>query len=464
MQIDATIVFQKNWEAIHAVNEDGERLYKYIINEGSSRSSKTYSLIDCYDLYCRRYKDKRLTVWRDTKTDCVKTILNDTLKHLKKTGRYFKGLTHNKTNQILAYSTDSTFEIHGTDDDETVHGLTQDGAWLNEPYKISRETFDQIDQRTSDFIFIDWNPKKAHWIEDLKKDKRCIVIKSTFKDNPFCPAEQKAKILSYQPVKSSEVVELKLINENEAKSYHTVENPLSFTDKQLKELCRCIENERKNSANEFNWQVYGLGLKAERPNRIFKWEEIPLSDYLNIKTNETHYGVDWGTVDPWGIVEVKLYDGAFYVRQLNYLSENQWRDKMTATDRMQIEAEDTGKSNDQKTGIVKWLFSKLSIPFNSVIQCDSNRPTKILKLRSMGWEYSIAALKLPGSIIDGIDILNDIKVYYSSDSEELKHEQENYSRKVDRYGVVLEEPEDDNNHLIDPIRYIALYLRKKGIL
>jgi len=162
MKIKNTIVFQWNWEAIHAKNPDGSRKYRYIINEGSSRSSKTYSLIDCFDLYARNNRNKRLTTWRDTKTDAKKTILNDTLKRLKSTSRYKVDQIFNKTESIFTYKTDSTFEIHGTDDEETVHGLTQDGAWLNEPYKISKDTFDQIDQRTSDFILIDWNPKKSH--------------------------------------------------------------------------------------------------------------------------------------------------------------------------------------------------------------------------------------------------------------------------------------------------------------
>lgn len=159
--MDCTIVWQKNWEAINAVNPDGSRKYRYILNRGSSRSSKTFSLIDCYDLYARLNSDKRLTVWRDTKTDCRKTVLNDVLKRFKTTSRYKVGQEFNKTESIFTYSTGSTFEIHGTDDEETVHGLTQDAAWLNEPYKISRDTFDQIDQRTSDFVIVDMNPKRG---------------------------------------------------------------------------------------------------------------------------------------------------------------------------------------------------------------------------------------------------------------------------------------------------------------
>ena len=141
-------------------------------------------MIDVYDLIAREEENKRLTVWRDTKTDCKKTVLNDALKRLKVTGRYEIGQKFNKTESIFTYDNSSTFEIHGTDDEETVHGLTQDYAWLNEPYKISKDTFDQIDQRTSEIVFVDYNPKKGHWVDDLAKDPRTLVIRNNcFSEN-----------------------------------------------------------------------------------------------------------------------------------------------------------------------------------------------------------------------------------------------------------------------------------------
>lgn len=455
MNLKATIVFEKNWKAIHALDENGKRKYRYIINTGSSRSSKTISLIDCYDTYARSEHNKRLTVWRDTKTDCKKTVLTDALKHFKKTGRYKVNQEFNKTESILTYTTNSTFEIHGTDDEETVHGLTQDAAWFNEPYKISKDTFDQIDQRTSDFVIIDWNPKKDHWIDDLLKDERTIVIHSTFKDNPFCPEEQRLKILSYQSVKYSVVVTDGKLSEEEAKQYDCVINPFLFTEKEIKELLRCRINEEKNSASDYKWQVYGLGLKSERPNRIFRFTEISVDKYNEVNA-DVYTGVDWGAVDPWGIIDVKYYDGGLYVNERNYLSENKMREVLTPTELMQI---DQGED-----GIVTWFFKKLQIDKNREIVCDNNRPSKIIALRRAGWDYAIAAEKGQGSIIDGIDLLNGLKVYYTATSTNFKYEQENYSRKVDRYGVVEEEPEDANNHLLDPLRYVAQKLFKKGVI
>ena len=314
-----TPIYVVNWAAIHKT-VNGKRKYKYIINTGSSRSSKTYSLIDCFDRYARDNSNKRLTVWRDTKTDCKKTVLVDMLKHHKSTDRYQNGYFFNRTESIFYYSNNSTVEIHGTDDEETVHGLTQDAAWINEPYKISKDTFDQIDQRTSDFIFIDWNPKKDHWIDILSKQDNAIVLHSTYKDNPFCPPEQRIKIESYQPIKYTDVVLSGLIGVNDAKDYNLSKNTLHFTKPQLNELKRCISNEEKRTAETYKWEVYGLGLKGERPHRIFRFKEIPYSDYLKID-KPVIYGVDWGVVDPMGILEAKYYDGGLYLHELSYKSE-----------------------------------------------------------------------------------------------------------------------------------------------
>lgn len=462
--LKATPVFEKNWAAIHALTETGERKYKYIINTGSSRSSKTFSLIDCYDLYARSQYNKRLTVWRDTKIDCKATVGEDIAKHLKNTNRWRVGFKFMETTSEMNYlATGSEIQLHGTDDHLKVHGLTQDAAWLNEPYKISREVFDQIDQRTSDFIFIDWNPLRGHWIDDLQKDPRAIVIHSTFTDNPFCPDEQRRKILSYQPVSMCAIVLKKKLTEEEANVYDCAKNILNIKQWAIDELVRCKENEFKRSANKFNWEVYGLGLKSEKPHRIFHFEECSREVY-NKCPGKIYTGVDWGVVDPFAILDAKYYDGALYLDQRNYASENEIRATATTTELLQMSGMNGEGEDGKQQGLVKWLFGKLQIPYNREIVCDPNRQMKILGLRDAGWEYAIAARKPPGSIEDGIGLVNQLRVYYTPESLDLKYEQENYSRALDKQGKVLEEPEDINNHLMDDVRYIATHLEGEGII
>lgn len=477
----ATIVFEKNWNAIQKkctnckgtglVDNvscewcgDGETIgskgsgnyYRYVINVGSSRSSKTISLVQISDIYSRSNYSKRWTIWRNVKTDCKKTVLVDMLKMLKREGLYNLNQVFNKTESIFTYDTGSTVEIHGTDDEETVHGLTQDNAHLNEPYKISRSTFDQIDQRTSEFIFLDYNPKKGHWAEDLMKDKRAIVIHSTFKDNPFCPPEQRTKILGYQPLEMSNAVLEKKLTLTEAENYDISENKKELSDKELKELSRCKINHEKNSASSFNWKVYGLGLKSEKPNRIFtNWSKISKSEFDNLQT-ETYYGIDWGQVDPFGVVEIKYYDNSLYINELNYASENEIKGRLSI--------EELQKLHNEDEGIVSWLFNQINVNKESYLICDNNRPNKIKTLRLMGYDYSLIAPKGKGSIMDGIDIILNTKVYYTENSLNLEHEYEEYQYKTDRMGVLVDEPLDADNHLIDCIRYVALFLKNQQII
>lgn len=451
--MEATVVFAKIWSALNAREVDGSRKYNYIILEGSSRSSKTHSLLQVLYLYSFKNSGKRLTVWRETKKICKETVLNDMLKAYRGFENYSR-VFHHKTESFFLFPNRSMIELDGTDDEEKIHGYQGDVTWLNEPYKMGFETFNQLDMRTEDVVFIDWNPKKAHWIEKLKKDAKAITLHSTFRDNPFCPPKELYKILSYQPIRYSLAVQGGMMSELDARSYDLNTNPKLLTPGQLSELARCIENERKQSASEFNWQVYGMGLKAEKPNRIFRWTEIPLHEYQALDVPK-YGGVDWGAVDPMGVIEAKYYDGTLYLHELNYQSENEIRAGLDPKTLDNI-------LRDEDEGLIKWLFERIGMDRNIPIICDNNRPNKIKALRMIGFDYAVSCVK--GKVEDGIDLLNSIRVCYTHTSENIAYEQENYSRKVDRYGITMEEPEDLDNHTMDPARYIAEFLRSQGII
>ena len=420
---------------------------------------------------------KVTTVLRDTATDCRDIVetewvkwLGDPLSRVKqfedgeitqkelhqflKAEDLRKHFTENKTKHRWTFKHNgSCIRFTGLDDDDKVMGMTQNVCWVNEPYNFAHEVYKQLAQRTTDFLLVDWNPKKTHWLNEEQKKDTTIVLKSTFRDNPFCPKGSSDQILSYQPLNMCDAYSLGKIDQQELRTYDLIANPKGLTPYEIEEISRCRYNEDTGSASAYHWSVYGLGIGAERPNRIYHWNEITLEDYYKIDAKAYYYS-DWGAVDPWAIGELKYYDGGLYIRELNYESENQIRARLTVTEREIIGADDEG--------LVTWMFNKLNVPKDRHIICDTNRFLKIRALRLAGYEYAIGAIK--GKIIDGVDLLNNLKVFFTGDSANVKYEQENYSRSVDRYGIVQEEPEDVDNHHMDGVRYVATYLQAHGII
>lgn len=404
MMLKATKVFEKNYNAINEKNIDGSRKYKYIINTGSSRSSKTYSILQLFWITALTQPNKRLSIWRETKADTRMTILADLKKALPTLPNY-ENVIFNKTESIFTFPNGSTIEFMGSDEENRLHGFSGDIVLINEPYKFSKEAFDQIDMRTSDFLCVDWNPKTKHWIDDLSKQDNAIVIHSTYKDNPFIPLEQKKKILSYDP-----------------------SNPYNI---------------EQGTANNYLWQVYGLGLKAEKPNRIFKdWRIIPDSDFYNLKYT-SFYGLDFGLSAETAMIEVK-FDGDcnFFLHEILYKPMNLMKSSLAAE------------------------LENLNIPKHIEIISDSGNElnkSETIKLRNAGFNI-IQAKKGAGSIVKGIETINKNNIFYTKSSINLEDEYLNYSWRIYQ-GVTMDEPDTSTaDHLCDATKYCVEWLtRTRGM-
>jgi phage terminase large subunit len=86
---------------------------------------------------------------------------------------------------------------------------------------------------------------------------------------------------------------------------------------------------------------------------------------------------------------------------------------------------------------------------------DSAEPKSIREIQNQGWNI-YPANKGPDSIKSGIDVLQRYKINVTADSLNLIKELRNYKWKQDKDGKQLNEPIDHYNHLIDPLRYVAL--------
>jgi len=398
MSIKATPVFEKNWNALQSGN------YKYIINSGSSRSSKTFSILQIFWLIAWSKPRTKLAVFRNTKKDCKDTILQDMLKYYPTLPNY-NLISFNKTESVFSFPNGSAINIEGTDDELKVHGFHSDYLWFNEFYKMPKSTFDQLDMRCSNTVFMDYNPVGKLWSDDLVKQDNAILIHSTFKDNPFCPEEQKNKILSYDP-----------------------NNPY---------------NVEQRTADNYMWQVYGLGLKAEKPNRIFKgWKPIEANMFDTIPY-QSYYATDFGLSAPTANLEFK-FDGdkSFFFRERLYKPMNEM--KGTLVEELENIGTDKTKENICDSG-------------NEINQSESR------KLKNAGHNV-IPAKKGAGSISAGIETMQKCIIYYTKDSINLENEYENYSWRIYN-GMQMDEPEQNNeDHLLDCARMgVSWYVRTRNL-
>jgi len=389
----ATLVFEKNWDAL----QSGK--YKYIINSGSSRSSKTFSILQIFWLLAWSKPRTKLAIFRNTKKDCKDTILQDMLKYYPTLENY-NTIVFNKTESIFTFPNGSTINIEGTDDELKVHGYHSDYLWFNEFYKMPKSTFDQLDMRCSEIVFMDYNPVGRLWSDDLVSQDNAILIHSTFKDNPFVPLEQKKKILSYEPTEY---------------------------------------NIQQKTADAYMWNVYGLGLKAEKPNRIFKgWQTLSNADFEKLPYQK-RYGLDFGLSAPTALIAMKFdKDENYFFREILYKPLNEIK----------------GSLSDE--------FERLGIEKHKQIICDSGNELnkeESRKLKNAGYNV-IQAKKGSGSISAGIETMQKSKIHYTKESINIEQEYENYSWKIWQ-GIQMDVPEENgDDHALDAMKYVISWFTK----
>jgi len=177
------------------------------------------------------------------------------------------------------------------------------------------------------------------------------------------------------------------------------------------------------------WKVYARGATGKITGLVFNnWFVV---DRVPAGAKHIALGLDFGfTNDETGLIDVYMQDGELWVDELIY---------------------ETGLTNND----ISKKLSELGITRTSEIIADSAEPKSIEELKRMGW-YVVPASKGPDSIKNGIDILKRYRINITQRSVFLRKELGLYKWRVDNSGKTINEPVDRFNHLIDPLRYVAL--------
>ena len=186
-----------------------------------------------------------------------------------------------------------------------------------------------------------------------------------------------------------------------------------------------VEDIESHKHNKRWWQVYGLGQLGEVESRIYKnWVTI---DSVPHEARLERRGLDFGySNDPTAIIDVYYYNGGFILDEKVYrkgLSNKEIADYLNAT-------------NDPETLVI----------------ADSAEPKSIDEIKLYGINI-LPAQKGAGSILQGIQFIQDQRISVTKRSLNLLKEYRNYLWKTDKDGKIINQPEGCNDHLLDALRY-----------
>lgn len=209
------------------------------------------------------------------------SITSESMPHLKRGAmrdflqimeqhNYFNPDRWNKSDFTYTFDTGSKIEFFSLDMPHKVRGPRRQRLFINEANNIPQETFDQLEIRTEDEIWMDWNPTSEFWFYTDILNKR--------DDVDF-------EILTYK--------------DNEGLQQSVIES---------------IER-RKDNKNW--WLVYGLGQLGEVESRIFTdWQII---DTIPHEARLERRGLDFGySNDPTALVDVYKYNNGLILDEITY--------------------------------------------------------------------------------------------------------------------------------------------------
>jgi phage terminase large subunit len=279
LKIQATKVFETNYKYF---NDDK---YRYVVNQGGSRSSKTYSILQL--LIVIALKDKvSISIVRQSLPSLRSSVMRDFFEILKNLNLYDE-ISHQKTEHIYRFKNGSSVEFFSTDSEQKIRGRKRDILYCNEGNELNFDVFNQLVLRTKGKVFLDFNPSDTeHWIYELIKQDNCILIKSTYKDNPFLEKDQVIYIEN-----------LINVDENYYKIYALGERPISQTR---------IYTHFKQYVDEYN-----------------------LDDYC--------YGLDQGYNHPMAIVKASFVENKVYIKEVLYKSNLTASDLIREMDNLNID-------------------------------------------------------------------------------------------------------------------------------
>ncbi len=278
LSIETSVVYTQNKEALHDEN------IRFIINQGGTRSSKTYSIIQLLIVEALTKPRTHISIVRVSLPALKGSAIRDFTEIMYAMDIYDPN-SHFMGENLYKFPNGSIIEFFSIDDPMRLRGRKRDILYINEAIELNLEQFNQLNFRTKDKIIIDFNPSEMYsWIYDLILKPNTKLIKSTYKDNPF------------------------------------------LSENIIKELDELI-----NGDPEY-YKIYALGEQAQLRTTIYNHYNI--DEY--VASGETYYGLDIGFNHPMSLIKVNEHEKELFVKEEIYESNMTVNDLIDRMDSLNI--------------------------------------------------------------------------------------------------------------------------------
>lgn len=336
--------------------------------------------------------------------DSVWQLIIDTLSQFQ----IYDRCRVNKSNMEIELPNKSLFLFKGLDDSErlkSINGLTD--IWMEEADAFTLEDFSQLNLRLR------------------AKDPNLQMYLS------YNPSSKQSWVYSYwghdgitEPPKDSMVL-LTTYKDNKFL-------PQSYID---------TLEDMKNT-NYTRWLIYAKGEFATLDKLIYNHtiEDFDYHEVLKQENTTAIFGLDWGyTNDPTAFVASVIDD----INKILYIFD---------------EHSEKGMLNNQIAGmIIGKGYSK------EIIICDSAEPKSLAEIKKHGITRAKRSYKGKGSVLNGIQQVQQYQIIVHPDCENVIVELENYSWKKDKQsGEYMNTPINDYDHILDALRYSLQSIKSKG--
>lgn len=371
--------------------------HRILVFYGGAGSGKSFFVAQRWVYKALKSKRKILVLRKVNRTTKASTfqLLLDTL------GQFgiIERCSINRTDFTITLPNGSMFLCMGLDDPEKIKSITGlTDAWLEEATEFTLDDFSQVNLRVRDpyaedqEVVLSFNPvSKANW---------CYL--QFFADNPELSEFRKT---------------VKIIHTN------YLDNP--FLPQEYVQALLLMK-----ATNEVYYKIYALGEFGSLDKLVYNnWQKM---DFDITKLNgQLLCGLDFGyTNDPTAFVSSLLVENE---RRIYVFKE--WGG--------------TGYLNDAIAEQIKDMgFSK------SIIIADSAEQKSIEEIKRKGIHRIKPSVKGQGSILQGIQKLQQYEIIVHPSCVNVIEELENYSWKKDKAtNEYINEPIDAYNHYLDALRY-----------